>query len=188
MLTPDQVTVQRTGIASDALVDPAARKIYFAENVDVVRGDTAVFRDLVRRINEPVDYWLGAGKVATFEEGPHFLPDLGRILRGVRWTTNYTTGDRILAAGDEIWSGPCNIESDPYAFDSRTDIAGQFVGTAVFLIQLPLEVIDIKDGDTFQITSSRDGRLLVRVLTIKSARANSDKLYREVLAFDNQGD
>jgi hypothetical protein len=58
----------------------------------------------------------------------------------------------------------------------------------VFQIQVPLEVIDIKDGDYFVTTTSRDPRLLVRTLTIKSARGNSDKLFREILAFDNQGD
>jgi hypothetical protein len=188
MLLRDQVTVARTGRTSRGLVDPEHRKIYLPQDVDIVRGDVAAFRDFSRRIDKPVEEWLGAGKVVEFEEGPPYLPDLGKLIRNAHFTTDYDTGDRILTAGDVLWTGPCYLESDPYAFDTRTDIGAQMVGSSVFLIKLPLEVVDIKDGDSFQTTTSRDGRLLVRTLTVKSARASTSDLFRQLLAFDNQGD
>jgi hypothetical protein len=188
MLTKDPVVVQRTNKRLFGLVDPETRKIYFPDRVDVIRGDVLGFRGVVRRLNVPVEPWFGAGVVAQFEEGEHFLPDLGKIVRGGSWTTDEDTGDRVYVEGTTVWTGPCHVESDPYAFDTRTDVGGQQVGSSVFQIQVPLEVVDIKDGDYFVTTTSRDPRLLVRTLTIKSARGNSDKLFREILAFDNQGD
>ena len=188
MLRRDQVTVARTGRTHRGLVDPDTRRIYLPEDVDIIRGDVAAFRDFSRRIDKPVEQWLGAGKVVQFEEGPAYLPDLGKLIRNAHFTTDYDTGDRTLVGGDVLWSGPCHLESDPYAFDTRTDIGAQMVGSSVFLIKLPLEVVDVKDGDLFQITSSRDTRLLVRTLIVKSARASSDDLFRQLLAFDNQGD
>lgn len=188
MLTRDSITVQRTGTRFPGLIDPEARRIYLPEDVDIVRGDVAVFRNITRRIDKPVQLWLGAGKVADFEDGPAYLPDLGKLIRDAHFTTDYDTGDRTLVDGTVLWTGPCHIESDPYAFDTRTDVGAQMVGSSVFLIRLPLEVEDAKDGDSFQVTSSRDGRLLIRTLTVKSARASSDSLFRQLLAFDNQGD
>lgn len=188
MLIRDAITVERTGLTTPGLVDPEARKIYFGTDIDIVRGDVASFRGFVRRIDKPVSLWLGAGKVADFEEGPPYLPDLGRLLRDMAFTIDYDTGERVPTGGTELWTGPCHLQSDPYAFDTRTDIGSQMVGSSVFLIRVPLELIDVKDGDSFQITTSRDPRLLVRTLTVRSARANTDKLYRELLAFDNQGD
>lgn len=188
MLTRDSLTVARTGAVTSCLVDPDLSRIYLPESVDIIRGDTVAFRDFTRRIPKPVAQWLGAGLVVEYEDGPAYLPDLGELRRGVGYTFDENTGDRVPTGGTLLYSGPCHVSSDPYAFDTRTDVGAQIVGSSAFIVQVPLEVIDGKDGDTFQVTYSRDGRLLVRALTVKAARAHSDQLFRELMCFDNQGD
>lgn len=179
----------RTGASLPAYIDPHNRQFYLDDPfTDVVVGDIAGFRGVVRRVTKVPDIWTDGGMVVEFEIGPPYFPDWGVITRDATYVLDEATGERQLLPGTTVWSGPCHVANDPYGFDRLADLGEQYVTTIPFVIQIPLEVVDVDNGDIFTITSSRDLRLLVRTLTIKSARAGSDNLFRELLAFDNQGD
>jgi hypothetical protein len=56
-----------------------------------------------------------------------------------------------------------------------------------FLLTVPLSLVDVKAGDQFRVSQSRDARLTTRLLTITAVRSSSSGLVRELVAFDNQG-
>jgi hypothetical protein len=61
------------------------------------------------------------------------------------------------------------------------------VGIVPFLITVPLSLVDVKAGDQFRVSQSRDSRLTTRLLTITAVRGSSSSLVRQLVAFDNQG-
>lgn len=187
-LVGEPVSIARTGATLTALIDPRERRLYLESRSDVAIGDTVGFRGYTRRIVEQPQVWFTAGVVATYEDGPPAFPDLGQILRaGNPGTLNEETG----VIGDPadatvVWSGPCLVdarESD----GSTPDVGDQRVGVVPFIVKVPLAVTDVRPGDNFRVTQSRDGRLLTRLLVVTAVRASSVDLVREVLAFDNQG-
>lgn len=184
----EAVKVVRTGSILPVLIDPAQRKLYFTGSADVVEGDTLGFRGLTRRVSAPVEVWDAAGAVATYEEAPPYLPDLGRLLRaGDPGAFDDVTGTiGTPADATVIWSGPCSVdarESD----GSTPDVGDQRVGVVPMIVKVPLSVTDVRPGDGFEVTSSRDVRLTTRLLVVTAVRASSVDTIREILAFDNQG-
>lgn len=183
----EPVTIARTGEVLRGLVDPAERRIYLPLGTGVVAGDVAGFRGYTRRIVDTPEVWATAGVVATFEDAPPYLPDLGRLLRGAGPPVlNEETGDLELVDPVTLWSGACSVESRD-SEGATPEIGDQQVGIVPFVVTVPLALIDVRRGDLFETTQSRDGRLSQRGLMVTAVRASSSALVREVLAFDNQG-
>lgn len=181
----EPVTVQRTGAAISGLFDPLERRLYLPGG-DVVRGDGVSLRGEVRRVSD-VQSWLGAGLVAVLDEQAVFLPDHADLLRGSGpGVLDEDTGVISPANTATVWSGLCLVE--PAQSDgSNPEIGDQQVGVVPFVVTVPLALTDVRPGDLFKVTQSRDARLLSRTLVVKAVRASSSELTREVLAFDNQG-
>jgi hypothetical protein len=191
------VAVSRGGVVVGSVKcawDPAENRLYGPYGADVAVGDVLGFRGLTRRVSAPPELWQSpftgwkAGAVFHMEDAPTSLPDLGSLLRPAgRGTLNETTGQYDSpTAPSTVWSGACLVE--PAQSDgTNPEIGDQQVGVVPFVVTVPLEVTDIRVGDLFDVTSSRDGRLVARTLSVKAIRASSTALTRELLAFDNQG-
>lgn len=187
VLAEESVTVQRTGRVLSALVDPRELRLYLPLGADVVAGDVAGFRGYTRRITELPQLWNGAGVVASYEDAPAFLPDLGSILRPSTDAPvlDPDTGELVPGAATTVWSGACKVE--PTESDgSAVQIGEQRLGRMPFVVTVPLSVTDVQAGDIFQVTQSRDGLLSSSFLTISGFRMSSTALTRELLAFDTQ--
>lgn len=185
----EPVTIARTSATLQGLVDPHERRLYLALGVDVQVNDVAGFRGYTRRLVAVPEVWATAGVVAEFEDAPAALPDLGALYRasGDPPVLDENTGEYGPPVDDDpLWTGACRVE--PAQSDgSNPEIGDQQVGIVPFVVTVPLALIDVRTGDLFKVSSSRDGRLLVRTLVVKAVRASSTGLVRELLAFDNQG-
>lgn len=183
-----EVIIGRTQLAVSALIDPRERRIYLPSGTDVLGGDTATFDGKPWRITEAPEVWDDAGIVATFDTEPALLPDSGALFRNVTTSPvlNEETGELVFPADVPAWSGPCSAE--PSESQGLTpELGGQRVGVVPFLITVPLSLTDVRTGDQFKVTQSRDPRLATRVLTITAVRGSSSSLVRQLVAFDNQG-
>src|SRR5437868_12546022 len=179
MTLPRQsVVVQRTGSDLPGLIDQLERRIYFRGLPDVVAGDSLAFQSRVRRVEAQPVVWGQTGLVVSYEDAPAVLPDLGQLLRGGGIPVlDETTGDLTVTAGAQVWSGACLVE--PAQSDgSNPEIGDQQVGIVPFTVTVPLAVTDVRPGDLFKVTSSRDQRLLTRTLVVKAIRASSTALTR----------
>lgn len=184
----ESVTVQRTGRALPGLVDPLERRVYLESGSDVRAGDVLAFRGYTRRVVAEPMVWASAGVVVEFEDASPLLPDLGQLLRptGGLGPIDEETGLRIPPDAPVVWSGACLVE--PAQSDgSIPEIGDQQVGVVPFTVEVPLALSDVRTGDVFKVTQSRDARLLVRLLVVKAVRASSTATTRTLLAFDNQG-
>jgi hypothetical protein len=183
----EPVTLVRTGAVLLGLVDERERQVYLSWDCGVQGGDLLAFRGVVRRVPAEPVVWAGAGVVAAYEAAPALMPDLGQLLRGGgTQVLDETTGELTSTVGFPVWSGPCLVE--PAQSDgSNPEIGDQQVGIVPFTVTVPLALTEIRPGDLFKVTSSRDARLLTRTLVVKAVRASSTEVTREVLAFDNQG-
>lgn len=189
----ESINVQRTSEFVFGGIDDDQRKLYLPSGSDVRAGDTLGFRSKVRRVvADPVEWrspfsgWA-AGMVVEFEEGPAYLPDLGRLLRPSTDppVLNEETGTLDPPGPVQQWSGACKVE--PTESDGSTPFIGQqAVGKVPFVITVPLTVVDVAPGDLFDVTSSRDTRLSSRLLVITGVRASSTSLDRELIGFDPQ--
>jgi hypothetical protein len=187
VLAEESVTVQRTGEILSGLVDPREHRLYLPEATDVVPGDVAAFRGYTRRIAVLPELWWGAGLVAEFEPGPAYLPDLGRLLRASSSAPVVDEESGIITPPDAdlVWSGACKVE--PTESDGSTPLLGeQRLGRIPFVVTVPLALTDVQAGDIFDVTSSRDGLLVSRNLTVTGFRMSSTAETRELLAFDIQ--
>jgi hypothetical protein len=185
----DVIRVARTSAALAAWVDPSERRIYVDDPAaDVRSGDTLTVRGLTRRVVDDPDVWALSGLVAVYEEGPPTLPDLGQLLRNGTSAPvlDETTGVLTIPADSSSWTGPCLAEA-ANTQGNDPELGGQRVGIVPYLITVPLSLVDVKAGDQFKVTQSRDQRLITRLLTITAVRGSSTGLVRELVAFDNQG-
>lgn len=184
----ESVTVARSGDSLLALIDPRERQIYLTQGSDVLGGDLLGFRGLVRRVTAEPALWAGAGLVASYEDSPILLPDLGQVLRGAGGVPvlNEATGVLSHTAGLPIWTGPCRAEAAE-AQSVANELGEQRVGIVPYLLTVPLALVDVRAGDQFKVTQSRDQRLVTRLLTITAVRGSSSAPVRELVAFDNQG-
>lgn len=193
---PEAVTVVRDGATVDVLqgaYDPLEGRVYLPYGADVLSGDTISVRGLTRTTSADRQDWHNpftnreAGSVVILDAAPASLPDLGQLLRGGGSPVlDETTGELTPTAGTQVWSGACLVE--PAQSDgSNPEIGDQQVGIVPFTVTIPLAVTDVRPGDLFKVTSSRDQRLLTRTLVVKAIRASSTALTRTLLAFDNQG-
>lgn len=193
------VTISRNGVplgSVRAAVDPAKRELYFPWDTDVRLGDVVAFDGLVRRVvgeDEPFPWtnaftgWR-AGVVASYDLGPTSLPDLGRLLRPDEKAApilDRATGVLTPAVPPQVWAGPCKVEPRD-AGTTIMPIGEQQLGRVQFSIEVPLEVTDVKVGDLFDVTQSRDGLLLIRNLKVSGFSMSSTSATRELLAFDAQ--
>lgn len=185
MLPFEPVAIARTGEVLSALIDPQMRKLYLSVGADVQAGDVAGFRGYTRRIVEMPHLWATVGVVAQFEESPAYLPDLGTLSRPGEPTFDSGTGD-YAPTSTQVWTGACLVET-AQAAGSDAEIGEQRVGIQPFLVSVPLSVLDIRPGDLFKVTASRDGRLLTRTLVVQKTEAGSSALLRVFRAIDNQG-
>lgn len=180
----EPVGVARTGSSLIGLVDPDQRKIYLDPGVDVQRGDVLGFRTWTRMALS-VQSWQGAGLVVEFEDGPSLLPDLGLLERRSGTTWDQTSNQNTDTWGS-VWSGPCRVDSAASISSGGSNIGEQEIQTQPFQVTFPLSVIDVEPGDRLTVTASRDGRLLVRKLTVQRTLAASLGQERLVLAREEQ--
>lgn len=182
------VTVQRTAARLTAWVDPLEHRLYLDDaSTDVRAGDVLALRNTTRRVTSEPQVWTGAGLVVLYEAASALLPDLGQVLRGSGAPVlDEDTGELTVPGSTSHWTGPCLVE--PAQSDGLTpELGEQRVGIVPFLVTVPLALVDVRSGDQFRITQSRDARLTTRLLTITGVRASSSSLVRQLVAFDNQG-
>lgn len=174
-------------------VDDQEHRLYLPYGSDVEQGDVLMFRGVTRRVTDLPWSWRNpftgweAGLVVRYEEAPAMLPDLGSLYRpsGARVTVN-DAGDVSRDLGAPLWTGPCRVEPSPREAGFPT-LGDERMSVLPFLVQTGLDLVDVQPDDAFQVTKSRDGRLLVRTLFVTAIRASSTDAYREVLCRDNQG-
>lgn len=184
----ETVTVTRAGAAhtvDGAAYDPDQRQLFLPAGVDVRQGDVIGVRSLTRRVEVEPSLWLGAGVVVTLEEAPSFLPDLGTLYRLTSGHFDTASGQYVDAARMPLWTGACSVEVE--TLGSEVDVAEQRVTVQPLTVQLPLEVTDVKPGDVFRVTSSRDVRLTSLDLTVLRVESGSTALTRVVRVIENQG-
>jgi hypothetical protein len=193
----DQVLVVRNGSTVgdfQGAFDPAEGRVYLPFGADVRGGDTISFRGLVRTTSADAQDWRNpwtgweAGSVVVLDPAPASLPDSGELFRNppAAPVLDENTGELVFSADDPIWTGPCLAEAEN-AQGNDPELGGQRVGIVPYLITVPLSLVDVKSGDRFRVTQSRDQRLITRLLTITAVRGSSTGLVRELVAFDNQG-
>lgn len=193
----EPVLVVRNGAMVGTLrggFDPLENRVYLPYGSDVQGGDTISVRGLTRTTSQDVQDWRSpfngweAGSVVQLDDAPSTLPDLGQLFRNATSepVLNETTGELTLPDDDPIWSGPCKAEAEN-AQGNDPELGSQRVGIVPFLLTVPLSLVDVKSGDQFKVTQSRDQRLITRLLTITAVRGSSTSLVRELVAFDNQG-
>jgi hypothetical protein len=193
----ERVTVTRGGllVVDDlAAFDPAEGRVYLPFGADVRGGDTISIRGLTRTTSLDAQDWRNpwsgwaAGSVVVLDPAPAALPDLGSLFRNTTSAPvlNEDTGVLVFPEDDPIWTGPVKAE----AAESQgltPELGTQRVGIVPFLLTVPLSLVDVKSGDQFRVSQSRDSRLTTRLLTITAVRGSSTSLTRELVAFDNQG-
>lgn len=193
----ERVLVTRSGVTVADLTgafDPLESRVYLPFGSDVRGGDTISVRGLTRTTSQDVQDWRNpftgweAGSVVVLDAAPVSLPDLGGLFRNTstKPALDEDTGVLTFPADDPIWTGPCLAE----AAESQgltPELGAQRVGVVPFLITVPLSLVDVKSGDQFRVSQSRDARLVTRLLTITAVRASSSSLVRQLVAFDNQG-
>lgn len=193
----EPITVVRDGGQVDVFygaVDQAEGRVYLPYAADVQPGDTLSFRGLVRTTTADRQDWRNpwtgweAGSVVVLDDAPTTLPDLGQLFRNATSTPvlNEDTGVLELPDDTAAWTGACLAEA-ANAQGNDPELGAQRVGIVPFLITVPLSLVDVRSGDQFKVTQSRDQRLITRLLTITAVRGSSTKLVRELVAFDNQG-
>jgi uncharacterized protein DUF6093 len=176
------IAVARTAASLEGLVDPTERRIYLDFGVDVLRGDTLGFRTWSRRALT-VDSWRNAGVVVEFEDGPSWLPDAGTLARkGSAWNSG---SNQNTITWTTVYSGPCRVDSAASTAPS-SEIGQQSIQLQPYTVLFPRTLIDVEPGDRLTVTSSRDGRLLVRTLFVQRTLADSQAQDRVVLMREEQ--
>jgi hypothetical protein len=129
-----------------------------------------------------------AGSVVVLDAAPVSLPDLGSVFRNASGSPvlDENTGVLTYPTDNPVWTGPCSAEAEN-AQGNSPELGGQRVGIVPFVITVPLSLVDVKAGDQFRVSQSRDSRLTTRLLTITAVRGSSSSLVRQLVAFDNQG-
>lgn len=189
----EDVTIERGGSSVGvlrALFDPAEHRLYLDDPADVTAGDLAGLRGLVRRVIEQPEVWRNgiiAGVVAQLEEGPVLLPDLGRLSRPNATIAFDRETNSVVSEVDPIWTGHCLVEPAAGAQGGEQPVAEQVVSVQPFTVTVPLDVTDVHPDDLFEVTTSRDGRLVTLELRVITVVASSSGLVRTFAAIDNQG-
>jgi hypothetical protein len=193
----DHVRVMRDGVTVAELfggIDPLESRVYLPFGSGVRAGDTIWIRGQMRTTSHDVMDWRNpftgweAGSVVQLDVAPAVLPDLGQLFRNATSAPvlDETTGELTLPDDDPIWTGPCSADPTE-SMGNDPELGSQRVGIVPFMLTVPLSLIDVRSGDQFKVTQSRDQRLITRLLTITAVRGSSTSLVRELVAFDNQG-
>lgn len=196
-MSGDRVLVTRDGatvVDTTGAFDPAEGRLYLPFGVDVQPGDTISIRGLTRTTSADRQDWSSpwtgrqSGAVVQLDPAPLSLPDLGSVFRNTSTAPvlDEDTGVLTFPADAPIWTGPCSAEAAQRP-GLVVDLGGQRVGSVLFLLTVPLSLVDVHPGDQFRISQSRDSRLTTRLLTITGVRASTSSLVRELVAFDNEG-
>jgi hypothetical protein len=190
----EAVTIFRDGSPIGILaggIDPAANKIYVGAGADVLQGDTAAFRGVLRRIIQIPQVWLNpftgrsAGTVLEHEDAPAFMPDLG-LLERMSVAESWDGSTLTPAVWVTAWSGAVHVEPSE-SEGALARVAEQGVGVVPFLVHAPLALEDVRPEDRLTVTSSRDGRLETVTLNVTHVVSGSSFTTRQFRAIENQG-
>jgi hypothetical protein len=166
----DAVVVSRDGEQVVSLLgafDPDQGRLYLPYGTDVRGGDTVAVGSVVRSASADAQQWrspytgVQAGAVVVLDPAPASLPDLGQLLRNGTSAPvlDETTGVLTIPADSSSWTGPCLAEA-ANTQGNDPELGGQRVGIVPYLITVPLSLVDVKAGDQFKVTQSRDQRLI----------------------------
>lgn len=190
----ETVSVYRGGVLNGTVaggIDPKANVIYLPAGSDVLQGDTAGFRGVLRRVNVIPQVWVNpftgwaAGTVVELEDAPAFMPDLGLLER--RSAPESWDGSTLTpAVWVTVWSGVCAVA--PADMQGGLDrVAEQQIGVVPFVVDAPLTLENVLPEDRFTVTTSRDGRLESAVLNVTHVLSGSSETTRRFRAIENQG-
>lgn len=98
------------------------------------------------------------------------LTDTCRVVRRVAGTFNDTTGNYGAGTDTEFYSGPCRVDSLSGA--ARVRVGEEAVIQSGYWVFLPDDAVDPQPEDIVIITSSEDGNMVGRELTVKKNDAN----------------
>lgn len=196
-MSGDRVLVTRDGatvVDTSGAFDPDKGQLFLPFGADVQPGDTISIRGLTRTTSADRQDWRSpwsgreSGTVVVLDPAPLSLPDLGSVFRNATTAPvlNEDTGVLTFPTDSPIWTGPCSAEATQRP-GLVVDLGGQRVGSVLFLLTVPLSLTDVRPGDQFRVSQSRDSRLTTRLLTITGVRGSSTSLVRELVAFDNEG-
>lgn len=162
--------------------------LFAPADADIAQGDLVVLAGRMFGVDR-VDVWpdvLGQGHMQAAVV-PVYLPDAGQLLRVISGepVVDEVTGEIVAGETTEVWAGACRVEGRQ-SDGSTPDVGQQRIGQVPFLVTVPMTVVDVKPGDLFKVTASRDLRLTLRTLTVTAVRGGSTEHVREILAFDTQ--
>jgi hypothetical protein len=183
MAAPEPVQINSAPAA--AWYDQDQHKLYVRDPVTVQRGDLVTVRGAEHRVIE-VAYWFGAGTVCDLEPGEAYLPDTVRLYRVTPAAFDTVAGEYPPDVITEIYSGPGRITVNDTASASEMDLMERRNELVRYEVAIPLEVVDLLQGDRIDILVSRDPRLLTRTLHTIRVLSGSHAQERIVMAAERQ--
>lgn len=164
--------------------DPAEHLLYLEPGPTVPVGTLITFRGLIRRVIQ-VETWNEGGLVLHLEPGPVYFPDQAKITRHTQGPFDPVT-DTYPEIITELWDGPALVEVAASASAMDEELVDRRRELILYVVKVPLEVVDLEQHDQIEITISRDPRLVGRTVHVIRVLGESHAQERVVHCAERQ--